>query len=213
MAAEPTETWNVWPMSRPATLKSKAGNTFLENRPRPFYQVTDVSTPTVSVYRPDHDKQNGTAILVCPGGGLQRLAIEHEGYEVAQWLAGQGFTAFVLKYRVPAPAEIGLQDAQRALSVIRSQASKWNVDPNCIGCIGFSAGAEICAWLATHHEDRQYAELDEHDKQSCRPDFAGLIYPGGLVGFVIAKSRKRSHRSSTNRRHRSLLRTRLMTLR
>ncbi len=182
-AAEPNMVFNVWPEQPPTVVPTKGEERILENRPRPFYQLTDVSVPTVSVFLPDANKQNGTAVLVCPGGGLQRLAIEHEGFEVAQWLNELGITAFVLKYRVPAAAQIGLQDAQRAMSLIRSRASEWDIDPNCIGCIGFSAGAEICAYLATHDQDRQYTSIDAADEASCRPDFAALIYPGGLVGF------------------------------
>ncbi len=183
MAAESSSSFNVWPQDPPTVVPTQGSERVLENRPRPFYQLTDVSTPTVSVFLPEQSKQNGTAVLVLPGGGLQRLAIEHEGLEVAQWLNELGITAFVLKYRVPARAQIGVQDAQRALSIIRSKANQWQVDPDCIGCIGFSAGAEICAYLATQHDDRQYEPIDEVDTASCRPNFAALIYPGGLVGF------------------------------
>lgn len=183
LASEPLEVFPVWKDGPPSAVRVPGPEQILENRPRPFYQLTNISSPTVSVFLPAPEKRLGAAILVCPGGGLQRLAFEHEGLEVAQWLNSQGIAAFVLKYRVPAPVHIGLQDAQRAMCLIRSRAAEWNIDPDCLGAIGFSAGAEICAWLATHDLDRQYPKQDHHDDVSPRPTFIGLIYAGGLVGM------------------------------
>lgn len=176
------ETFDVWPGGiRADDTRELGAEHVLEGRPRPFYQITDVAHPTVTVFEPTAATKNGTAILVCPGGGLQRLAVEHEGFEVSAWLRDQGFTVFMLKYRVPGRVTLGLQDAQRTMRLIRGQASKWDIDPEAIGIIGFSAGAEIAAWLSTHYEESHYAPIDNFDRVSSRPDFTTLIYAGGLL--------------------------------
>ena len=181
VALEPSEVFQVWPGKPPGQNRERGPEKLVEGRPRPFYQITDVSQPTVSVYLPPKGRRTGAAVLVCPGGGLQRLAIEHEGIEVAEWLTSQNITAFVLKYRVPERATVALQDAQRALSLIRARADQWGVDPDDIGVVGFSAGAELAVWLATHHQDRQYEPIDAIDRFSTRPAYAALIYSGGLL--------------------------------
>lgn len=180
-ALEPDELFSVWPGRAPDETREAATEKRVLGRRRPFYQITDISQPTVSVFLPPKERRTGAAILVCPGGALQRLAYEHEGLEVAEWLTLGDIAAFVLKYRVPGPATTGLKDAQRALSLIRARASEWGVDPENVGVLGFSAGGEIAAWLATHHKERQYETVDASDAFPCRPDFAALIYPGGLV--------------------------------
>jgi len=153
----------------------------VENRPRPFYQITDVSKPTVSVFLPPKEKRLGTALVILPGGGLQRLAIETEGFEVAEWAVAHGITAFMVKYRVPAPAASGAQDAERAISLIRARAKDWDIDPDSIGAIGFSAGGEVAARIVTENNPRMYETVDTNDSFSCRPDFVAMIYPGGLT--------------------------------
>ncbi|MDA1274636.1 MAG: alpha/beta hydrolase [Verrucomicrobia bacterium] len=151
IASEPSEVFSVWPGAAPDQSRNVGEERIVEGRSRPFYQITGVSKPTVSVYLPSKVHRTGASILLCPGGGLQRLAIEHEGFEVADWLLSQNITVFLLKYRVPAPVKSGLQDAQRALSLIRSRSGDWGIDPNGIGVLGFSAGGEIAAWLSTHY--------------------------------------------------------------
>lgn len=153
----------------------------VEGRPRPFFQLTEITVPTLEIYQAPEGARHGGAVLVVPGGGLQRLAYEHEGLEVADWLNATGFTAAVLKYRVPAPAQTGLMDAQRAMGLLRAQATKWQFDPHSLGFMGFSAGGEIGAWLITHPTPRAYEPIDAADQQSCRPDFVALIYSGGLL--------------------------------
>ncbi len=180
-ARTPDETLTLWPGTPPGVSQAKGPERIVEGRPRPFFQLTEIATPSLEVYLAPGDKRNGTATLVVPGGGLQRLAYEHEGLEVAEWLNTQGITAFVLKYRVPAPAQTGLIDAQRAMGLIRANAAKWQVDPDAVGFAGFSAGGEIGAWLITQSSNRAYDVVDVVDEQSCRPDFAGLIYSGGLT--------------------------------
>jgi acetyl esterase/lipase/2-keto-4-pentenoate hydratase len=177
----PDEVLTLWPGDAPGVSQARGPEHKVEGRPRPFFQITDIASPTLEMYLAPADKRNGAAVLVCPGGGLQRLAYEHEGLEVAEWLNSVGLTACVLKYRVPAPAQTGLIDAQRAMGLFRANAAKWQIDPKSIGFIGFSAGGEIGAWLITHSKERAYDAVDRFDQQSCRPDFAGLIYSGGLL--------------------------------
>lgn len=178
---EPDSVLPLWPGTPPGESQARGEEHRVEGRPRPFYQLTDVTNPSLSVFLPPAAARNGTAVLVCPGGGLQRLAWEHEGLEVARWLNSNGIVAAVLKYRVPAPARTATMDAQRAMSLIRSRAGDWKVDPDAIGVLGFSAGGEIGAWLMTHSEERLYPAVDASDAISSRPDFVALAYPGGLL--------------------------------
>src|SRR5262245_2803596 len=146
----------------------------------PTRLVTDVSKPTITVHRPAKDKDTGAAILICPGGGYWNLFWELEGEEVAAWLIAQGVTGITPKYRVPRrpddtrgePARRPLQDAQRAVSLVRSKAREWDIDPQRIGMIGFSAGGHLAIATATSFEKRTYEASDDIDKVSCRPDFA-----------------------------------------
>ena len=183
----PEEEFNICPGAAPDETEDRGSAYMLVERRRPFYQIANVSVPTLAVYLPDADKANGAAILVVPGGGLSRLAIEHEGYEVSQWLNELGIAAFVLKYRVPGVGretrwKKGVQDAQRAMSIIRSRADEWNIDPNGIGAIGFSAGAEIGTRISLMTEDeKQYAKIDSIDDYPVRPNFMLNVYPGGLT--------------------------------
>ncbi|HRI16036.1 MAG TPA: alpha/beta hydrolase fold domain-containing protein [Verrucomicrobiota bacterium] len=171
----------LWPGQPPGETSARGEEHKVEGRPRPFYQLTDITTPTLVVFHAPAEKRNGTAVLVCPGGGMQRLAYEHEGLEAAEWLNSLGLTACVLKYRVPSPAQTAAMDAQRALSLMRSHAAEWKLDSDAIGTLGFSAGGEIGAWLLTHHDRRLYPVIDAADHVSCRPDFVALVYSGGLL--------------------------------
>jgi acetyl esterase/lipase len=154
----------------------------------PTRLITDVSTPTLTIYRPPREKDTRTAVLICPGGGYWDLYWQLEGEEVAGWLNSIGVTGIILKYRVPRhsdepkgePARRPLQDAQRAVSLVRSKAAQWGIDPQRIGMVGFSAGGHLAIATATRFEKRSYAALDEIDQVSCRPDFAILAYPGYL---------------------------------
>lgn len=178
---EPDRVIPLWTGTPPGESAARGEEHRVEGRPRPFYQLTDITAPTLEVFLPSASNRTGTAILVCPGGGLQRLAYEHEGLEVARWLNSLGVTACVLKYRVPAPARTAATDAQRAMSLIRSQSAGWNLDPDSIGVMGFSAGGEVGAWLLTHADERLYPPVDGADTNSCRPDFAVLVYTGGVL--------------------------------
>jgi acetyl esterase/lipase len=147
-------------------------------------RLGNVSRPTLTVYRPA--KPNGAAVVVCPGGGYHILAMDLEGTEVCEWLNSLGVTAVLLKYRVPdrktTPARLAaLQDAQRALSLVRSKAGEWKIDPHRVGMLGFSAGGHLTASAATKYGKRAYEPVDGADKVSCRPDFAVLVYPAYLT--------------------------------
>jgi acetyl esterase/lipase len=150
--------------------------------------VTNVTKPTITVCRPPKDKDTGTAVLICPGGGYWNLYWELEGEEVAAWLNSIGVTGIILKYRVPRrpdepkgePARRPLQDAQRAVRLVRSRAKEWGLHPDRIGIVGFSAGGHLAAATATGFEKRTYEPVDAVDKVSCRPDFAVPVYSGYL---------------------------------
>lgn len=137
-----------------------------------------VDIPTLTPFLPLPEKANGTAVIVCPGGGYTHLA-DHEGAPVAQWLNSLGITAFVLKYRLgpryhhPAP----LLDAARAIRTVRARASEWKIDPERVGILGFSAGGHVAATLATHFDSGQASASDPIDRLSSRPTLAILIYP------------------------------------
>ncbi len=153
---------------------------------RRVVRVGNVSSPTITVYRPDPAKDTGAAVLVCPGGGYYILAMDLEGTEVCEWLNSIGVTAILLKYRVPVtegkhPQTAPLQDAQRALGLVRHQANELGLDPHRIGVLGFSAGAYLSAILSNNHGTRTYPLIDDADGTSCRPDFCVLIYPGDLT--------------------------------
>lgn len=142
--------------------------------------VTKVSVPTLTPYWPAKGTANGTAVVVCPGGGYAGLALAHEGVAIAQAFNKIGVTAFVLKYRLPndsimADKSIGpLQDAQRAIQIVRQNAAKWNINSNRIGIIGFSAGGHLASTAGTHFDKPM---IDNKDNISVRPDFMMLIYP------------------------------------
>ncbi|HXT41474.1 MAG TPA: alpha/beta hydrolase [Candidatus Angelobacter sp.] len=154
----------------------------------PTRMITDVSKPTITIYRPTKEKETGTAVLICPGGGYWNLYWQLEGEEVAEWLNSIGATGIILKYRVPRrpgepekePARRPLQDAQRAVSLVRSRAVEWGIKPDRIGIVGFSAGGHLAIATATSFEKRTYEPVDDVDKISCRPDFAIPVYSGYL---------------------------------
>ncbi len=188
-AADPpaSETLDLWPGAAPG----ETGEVGPEVRKgeNPVTSITNVTKPSITVTRPAPDKNTGAAIVVCPGGGYNALAWDHEGEQVARWLNDLGVTAAVLKYRVPRrpgspkdqPPPQALMDAQRALSLVRSHANDWSVDASRVGILGFSAGGHLAAWAATNPDPRTYSPVDAADTFGSRPDFVVLIYPGGLL--------------------------------
>jgi len=153
--------------------------------------ISKVIKPELTAYFPE--KPNGTAIIICPGGGYLHLAITHEGFQVAEELNKMGITAFVLKYRLPSDEimsdkTIGpLQDAQQAIKIVRENAEKWQINPNLIGIMGFSAGGHLASTLETHF---QKAVIDNPKQTSLRPDFAILGYPVVTMDSLTHKGSK-----------------------
>jgi len=174
----------LWPGGDGPGLTDPALAELVENRSkdpaRPDRAVSGVRRPRIEVYRPA--RPNGAAMLVMPGGGYARLAVDKEGRQLAEWLSARGITAFVLTYRLPAegwrnPADTPLADAQRAMRLIRANAARLGVDPERVGAMGFSAGGHLCADLATRYGRQVYAPVDAVDRLSARPAIAAPIYP------------------------------------
>jgi acetyl esterase/lipase len=181
----PDETENIGPETVRMSPKLTRQEVEVTEQTR---MITNVTKPTITIYRPAKEKDTGAAVLICPGGGYWNLFWELEGEEVATWLNSIGVTGIILKYRVPRrpdepkgePARRPLQDAQRAVSLVRSKAKDWGIDPKRIGMIGFSAGGHLAIATATRFEKRTYEPIDDIDKISCRPDFAIGAYSGYL---------------------------------
>ena len=154
-------------------------------------RLTDISEPSFTVYKAAATKPT-PAVIICPGGGYGGLAYNKEGTEVAAWLNTLGITGVVLKYRVPKNQEGAYQDIQRAIRIVRQRASEWNIAPDRVGAMGFSAGGHLAARLSTLGGPATYPRIDEADDQPLRPDFALLVYPAyldqGLPKLVDAKT-------------------------
>ena len=152
---------------------------------KPLIRLGNVSTPTLTVYTP-RDKNTGAAVVVFPGGGYRIRAMDLEGTEVCDWLNSTGITCVLVKYRVPdsgpyPKSSAALQDAQRAVGIVRARSGEWHIDPRRIGVLGFSAGGHLAAALSTHFDRRLYDPIAAADGVSCRPAFAVIIYPGYLA--------------------------------
>lgn len=145
-----------------------------------FRRLTNISHPTLTVFPARKNGRLAPAMIVCPGGGYTYVVYDKEGTEIATWLNSAGFTALVLKYRVPQNREGALQDLQRSISLARAHAAEWNIDPKRLGVMGFSAGGNVSARASTLFDQRSYGVVDAVDKKSCRPDFAVLVYPAYL---------------------------------
>ena len=179
----------IWTKSIPDSELVTGAETYKDE------MVSNVSNPTITIYSPE-GKNTGAAVIVFPGGGYKKLAIKLEGSEICEWLASIGVTGILLKYRVPdsgphhddecdcqkdAKKPLALQDAQRAVGLVRFKAKEWNIDPNKIGVMGFSAGGHLVADVSTNYKKRAYPVMDEADKISCRPDFGMVLFPGHMM--------------------------------
>jgi acetyl esterase/lipase len=182
---------DLWPAKTPGDVGIQREETSrIHQSPLvgPTRLITNVTKPTLTIYPPPPGNNTGTAMIICPGGGYWDLYWELEGEEVATWLNSIGMTGIILKYRVPRrPGEaqgeppLGPQlDAQRAVSLVRSKAKEWEIDPRRIGMVGFSAGGHLALATATNFGRRTYERIDAVDDVSCRPDFAVLCYSGYL---------------------------------
>jgi|SRR5579872_472543 len=176
--------WPHAPSNAPAEVDATTAQDHLIAG-KPVIRLANVSNPTITLYQPS-GKNNGAAVVVFPGGAYHILAIDLEGTEVCDWLTSIGVTCVLLKYRVPDSGPLpkstaALEDAQRALGMVRAHAAEWHIDANRVGVLGFSAGAHLAAALSTHFEKRLYDSIDAADQMSCRPDFAVIVYPGYLA--------------------------------
>lgn len=178
----------LWPKGAPGEIGKIGPEKVLPDRPgaRKVARVTNVSVPTITLFRPTKVKPNGCGVVICPGGGYSILAWDLEGTEVAKWLNSLGVTAVLLKYRVPrrdkdAPHKAPLQDVQRAMRLVRQNAKSWDIDPKRLGVLGFSAGGHLTVMAGTHWDESTYPKVDSADDLSCRPDFLIPIYPAYLT--------------------------------
>jgi len=185
-----TITFNLWPHGAPGAPPNAGPETNSASAKdniggRPIIRLGNVTNPSITLYAAN-DNPSGQAVVVFPGGGYQILAIDLEGTEVCDWLNRNHVTCVLLKYRVPntgpyPKSSAALQDAQRAVGMVRAHAAEWHINPDRIGVLGFSAGGHLAAALSTHFDQRLYDAVDAADKLSCRPDFALIIYPGYLA--------------------------------
>jgi acetyl esterase/lipase len=176
--AQTRDTLYLWPGAVPGESLPKSTPVKTDNTSGNVTRLTDVTNPALIVFKPHSALNNNTAIIVCPGGGYNILAIDKEGYEVAEWLNTLGYTAFVLQYRVPQKQKEALYDIQRAIRLVRTNALTWGVEK--IGVLGFSAGGSLSARAATRFNEDIYPKSDQIDQASSRPDFGVLIYPAYL---------------------------------
>ncbi len=178
--AQEKVTIKLWPGTVPGENGAKHEPVVTDDTSGDVTRITDITDPAIIVFPANANNNNGAGIVVCPGGGYSILAIDKEGYEIAEWLNKLGFTAAVLQYRVPKKQEGALQDVQRAIRIMRSNADKWNLKPDKLGVMGFSAGGSLSARASTLYNTSTYPKVDEKEQLSCRPDFALLIYPAYL---------------------------------
>lgn len=178
--AQTKDTIYLWTGKVPGENEVKHEPLQTSNSKGNVIRLTDVTNPAIIIFEPDESVNNGAGIIICPGGGYDVLAIDKEGYEVAEWLNKLGFTTFVLQYRVPNKQKEALYDIQRAIRVIRNRAATWKLNPSKLGVLGFSAGGSLSARVSTSFTIETYSKRDTIDSISCRPDFALLVYPAYL---------------------------------
>lgn len=174
---------NLWPAG---TMPGKgpkdgAAEHALPSRGDNVTRLTDITDPSISVFKAPAATQAAPAVIICPGGAYQLLGIDKEGTEIAAWLNTVGITGVVLKYRVPSNMEGAFQDIQRAIRLVRHNARAWNIASDRVGVMGFSAGGHLSARLSTNYEQATYPNIDAADRQNLRPDFAVLVYPAYLA--------------------------------
>ncbi|MDR1283591.1 MAG: alpha/beta hydrolase [Opitutaceae bacterium] len=196
LAMKPVAELKLWQGSAPGEKAGTIGEEKTESGKEtpPISRIRNVTEPTLAVYQPDSGKATGTCILVFPGGGYSILAYNHEGTEIAHWLNSIGITAVVVKYRVPRraghPKHLApLQDAQRAIRLVRQNAETWKIDARKTGVLGFSAGAHLALMLATGYNEKSYESVDSADQLSARPDFAVPVYLAYALGEKVDQKR------------------------
>ena len=177
----------LWPKGAPGSEARAAEAEELSGS-----NICNVHNPTITPYVPDAAKSTGTAVIICPGGGHSKLCLGHEGYALAEWFRDRGIAAFVLKYRLAREKgskytiqDHAMADTRRAIRLIRSQASEWHITADRLGILGFSAGGELAAYAAMKSDPGNKDAADPIEKQSSRPNFQALIYPGSSGSFKV----------------------------
>ncbi len=180
ISAQNREVLYLWPDEVPGETESKHEPVQTYDTTGDVIRLTNITNPSLTVFIPKTPNDSKGAIIVAPGGGYSILAIDKGGYEIAEWVNSLGYTAFVLQYRVPKNRKGALQDMQRAIRTVRSKASVYNLNPQKIGVIGFSAGGHLSALASTSYKKDSYLKIDDTDALSSRPNFCMLIYPAYL---------------------------------
>ncbi len=191
-AGDPPASIVLWEQGAPGS-QTRAAEAEKIEAPHPgVCNVTNVHNPSIIPYLPVPGKATGAALLIAPGGGHQKLCLGHEGYSLGEWLAQHGIAAFILKYRLARESgsaytvdEHAMADTRRALRLIRQRSAEWNLKPGRLGVMGFSAGGELAALAAMSSDPGQADAADPIERQSSRPDFQVLIYPGSSKRFTV----------------------------
>lgn len=180
----------LWPADAPDEIRPIGDEAVVVSERKTSLFAEKVTQPSLVICPPPNLKSPAPIVVVCPGGGYGSLGIESEGADIVKWLNHRGMIGAVLKYRVPKRHQgfpqhhHALQDAQRALGLVRQNAQAWNVDPRQVGIAGFSAGGHLAASLSNNYATRLYEKVDAADEQNCRPDFTILIYPAYLTAPI-----------------------------
>lgn len=184
----------LWPNGAPGS-EGKMGKEKVRIAEGGDQVISNIHHPSITPYFAAKDKATGAALIIAPGGGHRELWIDHEGYNVAKWFGERGITVFVLKYRLAQDSNSTytidkdeLADMQRAIRLVRSRAKDWGVDTARLGVMGFSAGGELAGLAAMHFDDAKVNTTDPIDKESCRPAFQALIYPGNSFRLNVVKN-------------------------
>lgn len=192
LADDAKEVILLWPNGAPGSKNFTNEEQVRIAEPMGDHVITDVHKPSITVYLPSPGQATGAAVIVAPGGGHREIWIDHEGYNVANWLSEHGVAAFVLKYRLALATnstytvdrdELG--DMQRAIRLVRSHADEWGINTNRIGVMGFSAGGELAFLAGMRYDDGKVNAADSIQRLSCRPDFQALMYPGNLYRIRV----------------------------
>lgn len=173
-------TVSLWPKEQMPGRRSDGPERELPSKGDNVSRLTDITEPTISVFKATGTSKPTPAVIICPGGGYGILAYNKEGTEIAAWFNSIGITGIVLKYRVPGNQDGAFQDIQRAMRLVRHHAAEWNIAPTQVGVMGFSAGGHLSARLSTNADNATYPKLDVVDDHKLRPDFVILVYPAYL---------------------------------
>jgi acetyl esterase/lipase len=171
----------VWPEGKMPGSGAQEPEKEMPPKGNNVQRITNVSQPLLTVFKAPGAAQSTPAVVICPGGGYSILAYNLEGTEIATWLNSIGITGVLLKYRVPNNRDGAFQDIQRTVRLVRGHAKDWDINPDRIGVMGFSAGGHLCARLSTAYNQTAYPKIDATDDTSCRPDFTLLVYPAYLA--------------------------------